>query len=1122
MQRAVLVITAAVLLVVAPATALARGGERGSARVPKPYFDVRDAMAPAVAPAPRRAAPRAQSGPSGPSRATLDARRDLGRGLGAQAVVQADPVTGTLRSLQRLDGALTGPGGGDRVQRAWAYVRDHATAIGLDRDDLGTLVADPPRVAPSGFVVARWHQEAGGIPAFDNGLQVAVDRDGRVLSVGGSPIAGLSVASTDPRLGPLDALAAVMDDLGVHRTASIVSGPAGTEQVTRFDRGDSARLVLFGDAGGARLAWRVQYRAGPQAVYDEIVDADRGRVLRRANLVRFAADDASVFPSWPGGPLAGPATVPLTSSTTTPTADVDPQTSLDWFGVDDSLAGPNAVAWADLVDDDIPATDEVTRRNSAGTFVFPFTQFTQPGGHCDAGHQCTWDEDVPFSWQTNQNSAVANVFWLVNQFHDHLKADPDIAFGPSSGNFEGDDPVVVNAMDGANGGGSGLPDAFHLNNANMLTPPDGSSPRMQMYLAGGQPPGYYQRQVDFDYDPATVWHEYTHGLSTRLVADGGVNSPQAGAMGEAWSDWYALDWMDELGMITGTSPGAVDLGLYPDPVKNETRTQPLDCPVGTVNADCPHGGYTYADFGTICSCGPEVHADSEIWSETLWDLRGAVGQDVAQKLITDGMRLSITEPSFLDMRNAILAADQADFAGAHEDDAWTVFAHRGMGFFAGAVDGGDVTPVADDSMPPPPGTPAGTVTGRVLYQDTGGPVAGAVAGFGGHDGAAYQTTTGADGRFSLAPVAGAYPAFFIRGPGYDPPSGLPATVSVAGGATTDLGDRTLRRNYASRSGGAAIAATNDPWTGACGPGDAIDGSQATGWSSPNPNGTQGPLPDPTPPGIPPGTPYMTVTLPQTVDISGFAVDPAEACGDDPSAAVGRLVVETSTDGTTFTPALDHTFANADRHRLNALAPIAGAERVSAIRVSLRSPQNPSGSSGRDWIDLTELRVYGAPSAPVVPPAGGGGGGGGGSAPATPTSPTPTPPATTVAPTPTTPPPPSASPSPAAGSAIGTVSVRRRGAATVRIHCGAACTAHGRLLAGRTLRRALHRSRATLTDRTIRLRRQGAATLTLRLPRQVRAWLHRRHRQRVTVTLKIGVRERDGRVTTTSRRIRIRA
>jgi len=37
-------------------------------------------------------------------------------------------------------------------------------------------------------------------------------------------------------------------------------------------------------------------------------------------------------------------------------------------------------------------------------------------------------------------------------------------------------------------------------------------------------------------------------------------------------------------------------------------------------------------------------------------------------------------------------------------------------------------------------------------------VAGAIVGFGGHDSAGFQTTTGADGRFTLSPIEGTYPS----------------------------------------------------------------------------------------------------------------------------------------------------------------------------------------------------------------------------------------------------------------------------------------------------------------------------------------------------------------------------
>jgi extracellular elastinolytic metalloproteinase len=69
---------------------------------------------------------------------------------------------------------------------------------------------------------------------------------------------------------------------------------------------------------------------------------------------------------------------------------------------------------------------------------------------------------------------------LLNKFHDHLEAAP-MGFDNVAGNFEGDDVVLGNALDGAKVANN-LPDGNHIDNANMATPPDGQSPTMQMYL----------------------------------------------------------------------------------------------------------------------------------------------------------------------------------------------------------------------------------------------------------------------------------------------------------------------------------------------------------------------------------------------------------------------------------------------------------------------------------------------------------------------------------------------------------------------------------------------------------------------------------------------------------------
>src|SRR5689334_17911636 len=121
--------TAAVAVL--PATASAVGPalrERPGAAAAKPFFDSR-------LPASRAAA---RSGPVG-STAERSARRELRGELGRQASIQVDPLTETARSVQKLNGALTGPAGGDRAVVARRWIAGNRTALGLTAADVATL-----------------------------------------------------------------------------------------------------------------------------------------------------------------------------------------------------------------------------------------------------------------------------------------------------------------------------------------------------------------------------------------------------------------------------------------------------------------------------------------------------------------------------------------------------------------------------------------------------------------------------------------------------------------------------------------------------------------------------------------------------------------------------------------------------------------------------------------------------------------------------------------------------------------------------------------------------------------------------------------------------------------------
>jgi hypothetical protein len=609
-----------------------------------------------------------------------------------------------------------------------------------------------------------------GIPLFGAERHLTVDASGTVVAQTGDPLPDATAPTLTPAIDAPAALAAALAGL------SLNSAPAPTphEQGGPRDRwtfadGSTATLIRYPTAdGAATIAWRllVDDRAASGGLWDAIVDGRDGALLYRNSLTSEAT--ASVFPAWPGAPVGG----------TQSDEDFTP-----WLTSTTTLEGNNAHVWAD-VDADYDADPAEEIPPSSGTdYDYPLTPVAS-SGTCPASG-CTWDEATPGSWETNKRQDATQIFSLVNRMHDWLE-QPDIGFGEAAGNFQqvnssgqgwDADPVRVHTSFGADTDG-GLPASPYRNNAAMSTPPDGYSPDMRMYLWGFGRPGVFGGG-----DAVVVLHEYTHGLSNRLVVDGDGNSTlilrESKAMGEGWSDWYALDYVVAHGFQTDdpATPGGVRGG----PLLSAVRTQPIDCPVATDSPACPGtptagpGGYTFADYGRLLPRGPSAHDDGEIWSETLWDLRRAVGPSRARTLITRAMQLSASRPSFLDMRNAIVTADRTLFVNADVDTIWGVFAQRGMGWFASVANADDVTPIADDATPP---ASTGTLAGRITLD--GAPVAGAQVRVDG----GLATTTDADGRYTLALPSGTYPRVFVTPVGDD--AAVERDVAIGADATRTL------------------------------------------------------------------------------------------------------------------------------------------------------------------------------------------------------------------------------------------------------------------------------------------------------------------------------------------------
>lgn len=198
--------------------------------------------------------------------------------------------------------------------------------------------------------------------------------------------------------------------------------------------------------------------------------------------------------------------------------------------------------------------------------------------------------------------------------------------------------------------------------------------------------------IDGDFDNGIVAHEYAHGISNRLV--GGPSAAgcltNGEQMGEGWSDFFSLVTSPLNGaetMPTGAEPrGIGNFATNAGPNGNGIRRK-------RYSRDLQVNDFTYDDV--ITSGVP--HPLGEIWATTLWDLYWAMvdvhgfdstlvtgngGNNMAVKLVIEGMKNTTCSPGMVDGRDGILIADELLYDGANQCLIWEVFARRGLGWSA--------------------------------------------------------------------------------------------------------------------------------------------------------------------------------------------------------------------------------------------------------------------------------------------------------------------------------------------------------------------------------------------------------------------------------------------------------
>jgi hypothetical protein len=632
------------------------------------------------------------------------------RDVASDVTVQLNPVTDGAAHVTAKRGFLTGrEGRGPLVsETAWkaiqksdphgptkAFLHQHRLLFGHGPEALDAAAVQRDFVTSHNRLrTVTWQQRVDGIPVFEGVLTSHTTGKGELVSVASGFIseqaraALLGKANRLPRLTAAQAVQRAAENLGSPVALTDVAlheKPAGAEQkhvfhAARLTGETTAELVwLPMNKDELRLCWNIVLKPRSRAeTFRVLIDAESGEVLLRRCLTAYVTNSTfRVFTSDSPSPFSPGHSAPLTNQPPLVTRSLVTFSALDtnaspggWIddGVNETR-GNNVDAHRDTNDDDTP---DLPRPQGS-----PFHVFDPP-------------LDLTQSPALFGNASVVQLFYWCNWMHDKLY---ELGFTEAAGNFQvnnfgrggtGNDAVLADAQDG---GG--------FNNANMLTLPDGVSPRMQMYLFNGPNP-----DVDGSFDAEIVLHEYTHGLSNRRVGGGvGISALQSVGMGEGWSDFYALALLSEpgddvnaayamggyathrfLGLLQNYYYGIRRYPYSTDLAKNPLTFKDIDPTQASAHPSVPVSPVTGGS-------ADEVHNQGEVWCAALWEARANLiathgwtnGNQLILQLVTDGMNLSPANPNFLQARDAIIQADLINNAGANYIDLSAAFAKRGMG-----------------------------------------------------------------------------------------------------------------------------------------------------------------------------------------------------------------------------------------------------------------------------------------------------------------------------------------------------------------------------------------------------------------------------------------------------------
>ncbi|MGQ0838449.1 M36 family metallopeptidase [Actinokineospora sp.] len=171
--------------------------------------------------------------------------------------------------------------------------------------------------------------------------------------------------------------------------------------------------------------------------------------------------------------------------------------------------------------------------------------------------------------------------------------------------------------------------------------------------------------VDDAEDAEVVVHEYGHAVHDAQVPGFG-SAHEAGSIGEAFGDYLAV------------TVGLAAAGQYGWPV-NAPAACVADWDAVSYTSATPHclrrvdSNLVYAD-----RTGTSVHRDGMIWSRALWDIRGALGPTVADRIIVNAQFAFAPDTSFTAAALATVDTARAMYGTSAANTVRAAFAARGI------------------------------------------------------------------------------------------------------------------------------------------------------------------------------------------------------------------------------------------------------------------------------------------------------------------------------------------------------------------------------------------------------------------------------------------------------------